>query len=88
MVFKPATFFGEEPEIELENKNHATLEIAVAEALAVSGGIDASDVHVTAGGGTIVLSGIVASPAEIDRAAAVAKAVPGVVSVTNQIVAG
>jgi len=88
MVSKPATFFGKEPEIEIENKNHATLELSVADALATSGGVDASDVHVTAEGDAIVLSGIVATPAEVDRAAEVAQAVAGVASVTNQILVG
>lgn len=88
MVSKPAAFFGELPESEIENKNHATLEISVADALAISGGIDASDVHVTAKDSTIVLSGIVATPGEVDRAAEVAKAVPGVATVNNQIVVG
>jgi osmotically-inducible protein OsmY len=86
MVSKPASFFGEQPEIEIENKNHATLEIDVADALAISGGVDASDVYVTAKGSAIVLSGIVATPGEVERATEVAKAVPGVAAVTNQIV--
>ncbi len=85
MVLKPATFNGEEPEIEVENPNHATLEVRVAEALAVSGGISASDVIVTAEGDAIVLRGAVATADEVERAAEVARSVPGVASVTNHI---
>jgi osmotically-inducible protein OsmY len=88
MVLKPARFFGEEPQVEIEDKNHATLEMSVAKALATSGGVDASDVHVTAKGSMIVLSGMVATPVEVGRAAEVATAVAGVASVTNQIVVG
>jgi osmotically-inducible protein OsmY len=85
MVSKPGTFFGAEPEVEVEDKTKATLEAAVANALATSGGVDASDVHVTAEGGDIVLSGLVATRDEVERAAVVAQAVSGVGSVTNQI---
>jgi osmotically-inducible protein OsmY len=88
MVLKPATFFGEAPQSEIDDKNHSTLEVKVADALASSGGIDASDVLVTTQGSTIVLSGMVAMAEEVDRAAEVAKAVPGVASVTNQIRVG
>lgn len=88
MVSKPAAFFGEAPEVELENKNYATLEISVADALATSGGVDASDVEVTVEGSAVFLSGVVATPGEVDRAAEVAKAIPGVASVTNEIVVG
>ena len=88
MVSKPREFFGSEPEIEIENKNRATLEVSVADALAVSGGIDAADVLVTAEGDAIVLSGIVATDEEVARAAEVAAAVPGVASVDNQIRVG
>jgi osmotically-inducible protein OsmY len=88
MVVKPAEFFGEEPESERETRNHATVEIGVADALAIDGGIDATDVQVTARGTTIVLSGIVATPGEVDRATEVARAVPGVDTVTNEILVG
>jgi osmotically-inducible protein OsmY len=88
MVSKPAAFFGEAPEVELENKNHATLEISVADALATSGGVDASDVEVTVEGSVAVLSGTVATQGEVDRAGEVARAVAGVASVTNEIMVG
>jgi osmotically-inducible protein OsmY len=88
MVSKPGTFFGTEPEVEVEDKTKATLEAAVAGALATSGGVDASDVHVTAEGNDIVLSGLVATRDEVERAADVAQAVVGVGSVTNQITVG
>lgn len=88
MVLKPAMFFGEAPQSEIDDKNHSILEVKVADALAGAGGIDASDVLVTTLGSTIVLSGMVAMAEEVDRAAEVAKAVPGVVSVTNQITVG
>ena len=86
MVTKPGTFFGHEPEAEQEDRTKAELETAVADALATSGGVDASDVHVTAGGHDIVLSGLVATRGEVDRAIIVAKAVTGVGSVRNQII--
>ncbi len=88
MVLKPPTFNGEEPEIEMENPNRATLEAQVAEALAVSGGVSAADVVVTAEGNVIVLRGAVATAAEADRAVEVAGDVPGVASVTNHITIG
>jgi osmotically-inducible protein OsmY len=88
MVLKEATFHGERPEIEEEFVNHATLEIAVAEALAVAGAIDASDVEVTAQEDEIVLSGTVSSVEEIERASSIARAVVGVQNVRNQILLG
>lgn len=86
MVTKPGTFFGHEPEAEREDATKAALEAAVAGALATSGGVDASDVRVTAEGHDIVLSGMVATPGEVDRAITVARAVAGVRSVRNEIV--
>ncbi|MET0747403.1 MAG: BON domain-containing protein [Rhizobium sp.] len=88
MVAKPATFFGEEPQVEVENRNHATVEISVADALAIDGSMDAAGVQVTVKGTTIVLSGTVATPGEVERASEVARAVPGVETVTNQIQVG
>jgi osmotically-inducible protein OsmY len=88
MIFKQARFFGEIPEIELEFANHASLEEAVANALAVAGGLDASDLNVTVDNRDVVLSGTVATVAEIERATAVAQAVAGVQSVRNQILLG
>jgi osmotically-inducible protein OsmY len=85
MVFKQGTFFGEMPEIEMEFKNHASLEEAVANALAVAGGLDASDLNVTVDQDTVVLSGTVATEPEVERATAVAQAIAGNRPVRNQI---
>ncbi|KQV73236.1 BON domain-containing protein [Rhizobium sp. Root1220] len=85
MIFKQPTFFGETPEIEVEFVNHAALEEAVANALAVAGGLDASDLDVTVREGNVVLGGVVATVAQVERAAAVARAVTGVKSVQNDI---
>jgi osmotically-inducible protein OsmY len=86
MVFKAATFHGIEPEIETEHHTRAVLEAAVANALAVAGGIDACDVEVRAKGQEITLDGMVATPGEIERASIVAKTVEGVRLVRNRIV--
>ncbi|RUM24977.1 BON domain-containing protein [Rhizobium vallis] len=88
MVFKEQTFHGLEPEIDAEIANRASVEAAVANALAIAGGIDASDVEVTMDEGQIVLTGIVGTVGEIERATAVAKAVEGVQSVQNRILLG
>ncbi|QFY61493.1 BON domain-containing protein [Rhizobium grahamii] len=88
MVFKPGTFFGEQPEIEVEFKNHAKLEEDIANALAVAGGIDAADVNVTVDGAGVVLSGSVATQEEIARATAVAEAISGTHPVRNDIAIG
>lgn len=85
MVFKEQTFHGLEPQVEAENANRASLEAAVANALAVAGGIDASDVQVTAGNDEIRLSGTVGTVGEIERATLVAQSVQGVRAVHNQI---
>ena len=88
MVFKQASFHGLEPEVEVDHFTRARLEAAVANALAVAGGIDASDVSVTANDADILLSGTVATVEEIERATAVARAVEGVGMVRNQILIG
>ena len=67
MVFKEQTFHGLEPEMEAEIANRASVEAAVANALAIAGGIDASDVEVTMERDQIVLSGTVGTVGEIDR---------------------
>jgi osmotically-inducible protein OsmY len=85
MIFKQGTFFGEMPEIETEFKNHATLEEGVANALAVAGGLDASDLTVTVDQDGVILSGTVATASEIARATAVAQAAAGTHPVRNQI---
>lgn len=88
MVFKQASFHGLEPEVEVNHFTRARLEAAVANALAVAGGIDASDVSVTSNDADILLSGTVATVGEIERATAVARAVEGVGVVRNQILLG
>jgi osmotically-inducible protein OsmY len=88
MVFKAATFHGVEPEVETEHYTRALLEAAVSNVLAVAGGIDASEVNVTAVGDDIVLGGTVCTVAEIERATVVAQSVEGVRSVRNQILLG
>ena len=88
MVFKEQTFHGLEPEMEAEIANRASVEAAVANALAIAGGIDASDVEVTMENEHIVLTGTVGTVGEIERATAVARAVEGVHSVQNRILLG
>ncbi|NLR99084.1 BON domain-containing protein [Rhizobium sp. P38BS-XIX] len=85
MVFKAATFHGMELYLENEHSRRSELESTVANALAVAGGIDASDVRVTAAGQEIRLDGTVASQPEIRRATAVAEAIRGVRLVRNRI---
>ena len=74
MVFKQPTFYGEPFEPETGANQDAALEEAVANALAVAGGIDAADVKVTLEVREVVLTGMVATAAEIERATAVARA--------------
>jgi osmotically-inducible protein OsmY len=88
MVFKAATFHGIAPVIESENAMRSALECEVANALAVAGGLDASDVTVTAVGQEIRLAGTVATLGEVKRASAVAEAMSGVRLVRNRIVVG
>ncbi|EJC81552.1 putative periplasmic or secreted lipoprotein [Rhizobium leguminosarum bv. trifolii WSM2297] len=88
MVFKEQTFHGLEPEMEAEISNRASVEAAVANALAIAGGIDAADVEVTMENDQIVLTGTVGTVGEIERATAVAMAVEGVHSVQNRILLG
>lgn len=88
MVFKEPTFHGLAPEMEAEIANRASLEAAVANALAIAGGIDASDVEVTMEEDQVVLTGTVGTVGEIERATAVARAVEGVNAVQNRILLG
>lgn len=87
MVFKHQQFYEAPPEIEVEFPARATLESAVSDALASSGGIDASDVTVTANGSTITLAGAVLRLEEVTRAEEVARGVEGVTKVRNEIAA-
>ncbi len=84
MVFKERTFFGHKPE-DLSPGDHENLETRVANCLAVVAGLDASDVTVVAKGNTILLSGIVQSVEEINRAQEAAESVPGVAELINRI---
>ncbi|NGO64632.1 BON domain-containing protein [Rhizobium daejeonense] len=85
MVFKPPRFHEELPEIEIENPEHERLESAVARALAIAQGVDASDLTVTATDTGITLSGNLLWPYEVERAVEVAKSVPGVENVNVSI---
>jgi osmotically-inducible protein OsmY len=88
MVLKAATFHGEVPEVETEHYTRASLEAAVANALATSGGINAWDIKVRLVGQEIVLDGSVATAEEIERASEVVQSVEGVGAVRNQITIG
>jgi hypothetical protein len=85
MVFKHQTFHEAPPEIEVEFPPEATLEGAVSDALASAGGIDASDVTVTASGSSITLRGVVLRQEEVVRAQEVAGSVAGVQEIRNEI---
>eukprot|EP00913_Durusdinium_trenchii_P010558 g9902.t1 len=64
----------------------AALEGAVSDALASAGGIDATEVSVTASGSSITLMGRVLRHEEVARAEEVVLSVPGVAEVRNQLV--
>jgi osmotically-inducible protein OsmY len=86
MVFKPQTFYGNEPEtMAPETTPPAAVETRVAEALARAGDLDAADVSVTSTGDTIVLNGTVAFPEEIAIAEDIASRIAGVAAVENHI---
>jgi len=85
MVFKHQHFHETPPEVEAEFPPSATLEGAVSDALASAGGVDASDVTVTASGSEITLSGTVQLETEVARAEEVARSVAGVTDVRNEI---
>lgn len=85
MVFKHQKFYEAPPQIEVEFPGRAALEVAVSDALASSGGIDASDVTVTTSGTTITLSGAVLRQEEVDRAEEIALNVEGVTDVRNDL---
>jgi len=85
MVFKHQHFHETPPEVETEFPPSATLEGAVSDALASAGGVDASDVTVTASGSEITLSGAVQLETEAARAEEVARSVAGVTNVRNEI---
>ncbi|WP_137131416.1 BON domain-containing protein [Rhizobium sp. FY34] len=85
MVFKPQTFHEIEPTVAHVIPPEATLESDASAALAIAGGLDASDVTATAKGKQITLGGTVLRPQEVIRAEEVVLSVPGVVSVVNRI---
>ena len=85
MVFKAATFRGIEPQVETDHSTRASLEATVSNALGVAGGIDASDVTVTATDADIFLDGSVGTVEQIERATIVARSVEGVHAVRNRI---
>lgn len=88
MVFKPQRFHDEKPVVELEHQNEEPLETAVARQLAISQGMDASRLTVTASGSTIFLSGTMMDESEIDRALEIVLAVPGVEKITHDLQVG
>jgi osmotically-inducible protein OsmY len=85
MVFKPQQFHEENPVIREEYPAEATLEQRVADALAISDGLDATELAVVAKGNDIFLGGHIGSRPEIDRAVEIVLAVPGVEKVTVQM---
>lgn len=85
MVFKPQRFHDDIPVAEIDHPSEANLEIKVAKALAITQGLDASELTVVSRGQEIVLAGHVASRSEIDRAVDVILSVPGVSKVTVQV---
>lgn len=84
MVFKERTFYGESPE-EVFPQDYADLETRVANCLTATDGLDASDVSVVAKGNTILLTGTVGTPEEVDRAQEASASIEGVDEVVNQI---
>ncbi|MBD9375470.1 BON domain-containing protein [Rhizobium sp. ARZ01] len=84
MVFKPPTFHGEEFEPE-DPRTRAGLEERVANALAVAGNVDASDIQVTLVDETIVLTGTVLTEEERRAATAIAATFDGVKHVDCRI---
>ncbi|AXV16329.1 BON domain-containing protein [Neorhizobium sp. SOG26] len=88
MVFKHQHFHEVKPEVETEFPPQARLEGAVSDALASAGGLDGTDVTVIATGTEITLKGSVQRPEEAARAEEVARSVPGVLSVVNEILYG
>jgi hyperosmotically inducible periplasmic protein len=73
------------PKIEPEPADDARLATEVKIALVEEPALDAAAIFVDAQGARVELSGFVDSPAERDRAVAVAQEVPGVQQVTNSI---
>jgi hyperosmotically inducible protein len=74
-------------EVDAKGAKRANRELArqVRAAIAKEKSIDAANISVKAKGGAVTLYGTVPAASQIDSAAAVAKTVPGVTSVKNQI---
>ncbi len=85
MVYKPQQFHETSPEVETEFPPAAVLEGSVSDALATAGGIDATRVTVTASGSVVTLAGSVLQEAEVARAEEVARSIPGVTEVRNNL---
>ncbi|TDK39573.1 BON domain-containing protein [Rhizobium deserti] len=85
MVRKHQHFHDTLPQVENEFPPSAALEGAVSDALASAGGLDATDVTVTADGSTITLAGNVFQLEEVARAEEVARSVSGVTEVRNSL---
>ena len=66
-------------------KSNRTLRRAVYAAIAKDKSIDAGSIGVSAKNGDVTLTGTVDETAQIDKAAALAKGVPGVDSVQNKL---
>lgn len=66
-------------------KSNRTLRRAVYAAISKDKSIDAGSIGVSAKNGDVTLTGTVDEAAQIDKAAALAKGVPGVVSVQNKL---
>ncbi len=88
MVFKHQHFHETPPQVETEFPPRSELEGAVSDALASAGGIDATDVTVTASGTEISLAGSVLRLEEVARAEEIARSVRGVTNVHNSIHCG
>ncbi|WP_179402799.1 BON domain-containing protein [Burkholderia guangdongensis] len=66
-------------------KANRKLSYAVRKAIAKGNGVDVSNLVVRARGGAVTLSGSVPDNAQIEKAEAAAKGVPGVTSVNNKL---
>ncbi len=85
MVFKPDLYKGERPE-RIFAEDAADLERAVANAIAVTGGLQADQITVTEAEGRIVLSGSVETHAESDRAESAAIGAARGMAIENRLV--
>lgn len=72
----------------IEKKANRKLSLDVRRALAKSNGIEVSGITVLARSGDVTLTGSVPEGPQIDKAAEVAKTVPGVKTVINKLTIG